>query len=73
VSRIDARLAVDHLGMDDAFWARLHAAFSDDEPVQLGLCVGSGLAFGRLNRAFGVDEACQVPLAPHAPGRQSAR
>jgi alkylhydroperoxidase family enzyme len=25
------RFATDHLGMDDAFWARLHAAFSDDE------------------------------------------
>jgi hypothetical protein len=28
--------------------------------------VGSWLAFGRLNRVFGVDEACRVPLAPHA-------
>jgi alkylhydroperoxidase family enzyme len=59
------RFATDHLGMDDAFWARLHAVFSDDELVQLGLCVGSWLAFGRLNRVFGVDEACRVPLAPH--------
>ena len=63
------RFAIDHLGMDDAFWARLHAAFSDDELVQLGLCVGSWLAFGRLNRVFGVDEACRIPLAPHGPDR----
>ena len=63
------RFAVDHLGMDDAFWERLHAAFSDDELVQLGLCVGSWLAFGRLNRVFGVDEACRIPLAPHGPDR----
>jgi alkylhydroperoxidase family enzyme len=63
------RFALDHLGMDDAFWARLHASFSDDELVQLGLCVGSWLAFGRLNRVFGVDEACRIPLAPHGPGR----
>jgi alkylhydroperoxidase family enzyme len=62
------RFATDHLGMDDAFWQRLHAAFSDDELVQLGLCVGSWLAFGRMNRVFGVDNACQVPLAPHGPG-----
>jgi len=61
------RFALDHLGMDDALWARLHAAFSDDELVQLGLCVGSWLAFGRLNRVFGVDEACRIPLAPHGP------
>ena len=61
--------AADHLGMDDAFWARLHAAFSDDELVQLGLCTGSWLAFGRLNQVFGVDGACRIPLPPHGPGR----
>jgi alkylhydroperoxidase family enzyme len=63
------RFAIDHLGMDDALWERLHAAFSDDELVQLGLCVGSWLAFGRLNRVFGVDESCRIPLAPHGPDR----
>jgi len=67
------RFALDHLGMDDALWERLHAAFSDDELVQLGLCVGSWLAFGRLNRVFGVDEACRIPLAPHGPGPASPR
>lgn len=59
------RFATDHLGMDDAFWERLHAAFTDDELVQLGLCVGSWLAFGRMNRVFDVDGVCRVPLAPH--------
>jgi alkylhydroperoxidase family enzyme len=53
--------ALDHLSMDDAFWARLHAAFSDDELVDLGLCVGSWIAFGRLNRVFDVDGGCRVP------------
>lgn len=53
----------------DALWARLHAVFSDDELVQLGLCVGAWLAFGRLNRVFGVDEACRVPIAPYGPDR----
>lgn len=59
------RFAIDHLGMDDAFWDRLHAAYSDDELVQLGLCVGSWLAFGRLNRVFDVDGVCRIDLAPH--------
>jgi len=59
------RFATDHLNMDDAFWSRLHEAFSDDELVELGLCVGSWLAFGRLNRVFDVDGACRVPLNPH--------
>ncbi|HET7736761.1 MAG TPA: carboxymuconolactone decarboxylase family protein [Nocardioidaceae bacterium] len=59
------RFATDHLNMDDAFWRRLHQAYSDDELVELGLCVGSWLAFGRLNRVFDVDGACRVDLKPH--------
>ena len=55
------RFATDHLGMDDDLWARLHVAFTDDELVELGLCVGSWLAFGRLNRVFDVDGLCRIP------------
>lgn len=55
------RFATDHLGMDDSLWQRLHEVFSDDELVELGLCVGSWLAFGRLNRVFDVDGACRIP------------
>jgi alkylhydroperoxidase family enzyme len=55
------RFATDHLNMDDALWDRLHAAFSDDELVELGLCVGSWLALGRLNRVFDVDGLCRIP------------
>ena len=60
------RFALDHLSMDDEFWSRLHRAFSDDELVELGLCVGAWIAFGRLNRVFDVDGACRVPLASSA-------
>jgi alkylhydroperoxidase family enzyme len=56
------RFALDHLSMDDAFWDRLHAAFSDDELVDLALCVGAWVAFGRLNRVFDIDGACRIPL-----------
>ena len=55
------RFATDHLNMDDDLWARLHAVFSDDELVELGLCVGSWLALGRLNRVFDVDGTCRIP------------
>jgi histidinol-phosphate aminotransferase len=61
------RFALDHLSMDDEFWSRLHAAFADDELVDLGLCVGSWIAFGRLNRVFDVDGACRVPLHSQSP------
>jgi alkylhydroperoxidase family enzyme len=58
------RYATDHLGMDEAFWDRLHLAYSDDELVDLALCVGSWLALGRFNQVFDIDGACRVP----APG-----
>ena len=55
------RFASDHLAMDDDLWARLHAAYSDDELVDLGLSVASWLALGRINQVFGVDGACRIP------------
>jgi alkylhydroperoxidase family enzyme len=55
------RYATDHLGMDDAFWAQLHRHFTDDELVDLALCVGSWLALGRFNQVFDIDGACRVP------------
>lgn len=55
------RFATDHLNFGDELWDRLHAAYSDDEIVELGLCVGSWIAFGRLNKILGVDAACALP------------
>ena len=55
------RYAVDHLGMDDDLWSRLHAHFTDDELVDLALCVASWLALGRFNQVFDIDGACRVP------------
>ena len=39
-----------------------HASFTDDEIVDLGICVGSWLAYGRFNRVFDIDGACRIPL-----------
>ncbi|MFN8052006.1 MAG: hypothetical protein U0Q22_11240 [Acidimicrobiales bacterium] len=61
------RFALDHHGIDDAFWERLRAEFTDAELVELTMCLGSWLAFGRLNHIFGLDAACQLP------GHSSAR
>ena len=55
------KFALDHRNIDEVFWKRLHAAFTDDELVELALCVGSWVAFGRLNVIFDVDGACRVP------------
>jgi alkylhydroperoxidase family enzyme len=48
------RFALDHLAMDDAFWARMHAAFRDDELADLMMCCGMFLGLGRTMAVVGV-------------------
>ena len=55
------RYALDHHGLDDEFWGRMKAHYSDAEIVELSMCLGSWLAFGRLNRVLGLDTACVLP------------
>jgi alkylhydroperoxidase family enzyme len=52
------RFALDHQAMDDAFWARLRGAFSDDEVADLIICCGMFLGLGRAMAVVGVP-------APH--------
>ncbi|HKY15543.1 MAG TPA: carboxymuconolactone decarboxylase family protein [Microthrixaceae bacterium] len=56
------RYTIDHHGLDDEFWARMRAEYSDAEIVELSMCIGSWIAFGRLNRVLGLDVACQLPV-----------
>lgn len=55
------RYAVDHNGLDDAFWERMQAAYDQTEIVELSMCLGSWLAFGRLNHVLGLDTRCTLP------------
>ena len=55
------RFALDHHGLDDSFWTRMKAAYTDREIVELSMCLGSWLSFGRLNRVLGLDTACVLP------------
>ena len=55
------RYLVDHHSIDDEFWVRMRAVYTDNEIVELSMCIGSWLAFGRLNRVLGLDVACQLP------------
>ena len=64
------RYALDHHGLDDGFWTRMKAAYTDREIVELSMCLGSWLAFGRLNHVLGLDAECVLPS--HAvPGSHS--
>jgi len=55
------RFALDHHGLDDDFWDRMKAAYTDAEIVELSMALGSWIAFGRLNRVLGLDTACTLP------------
>ena len=55
------RYALDHHGLDEEFWSRMTAAYDQREIVELSMCLGSWLAFGRLNRVLGLDAACVLP------------
>jgi alkylhydroperoxidase family enzyme len=48
------RFALDHLAMDDEFWARLHTAFSQEELADLTICCGMFLGMGRTLAIVGV-------------------
>jgi alkylhydroperoxidase family enzyme len=47
------RFALDHQGMDDRFWERLHAAFADAEIADLTICCGMFLGLGRALAVVG--------------------
>jgi len=57
------RFASDHLSLDgdEEFWARMRAAYTDAEIIEVSMCIGSWIAFGRLNHVLGLDAACVLP------------
>ncbi|MFB7874607.1 carboxymuconolactone decarboxylase family protein [Nocardia sp. NPDC056064] len=55
------RYATDHHALDDEFWTRMLAHYTQPEVVELSMSIGSWLAFGRLNRVLGLDTACVLP------------
>ncbi|WP_138907180.1 carboxymuconolactone decarboxylase family protein [Streptomyces chryseus] len=55
------RYTLDHDGLDDAFWTRMTAHYSQLQIVELTMSIGSWLAFGRLNRVLGLDTVCVLP------------
>ena len=46
------RYGLDHESMDDAFFDRLREHFSEDEILDLTVCAGRYLGFGRLTQVL---------------------
>ncbi len=59
------RYALDHHNLDDEFWSRMTARYSQLEIVELSMCIGSWIAFGRLNHVLGLDAICTLPSHVH--------
>jgi AhpD family alkylhydroperoxidase len=52
------KFALDHRSLDDEFFARMRAEFTDAEILELTAMIGDWLAFGRLNAVLDIAEAC---------------
>ena len=65
-------LSLDPHGLpeDEAFWERVHAAYTDEEIVELAYCSFAWLQ-GRVTHALGLDGACAVPALAAALTGQS--
>ncbi|MET0546133.1 MAG: hypothetical protein ABWZ40_07470 [Caulobacterales bacterium] len=57
-------LAPQSVDQDEAFWARVKAAYSDKEIFDLMLSIGSWVAGGRVMHMLQFDTVCGVPVAP---------
>ena len=50
------RFALNHLSIDDAFFARLSGCFTDAEILDLTICLAAFLGLGRMLRSLGINE-----------------
>ena len=49
------RFATDHTGIDDELFGRLREQYSDEEIVDLSICLAAFLGLGRLLRSLGIE------------------
>ena len=54
------RFALDHTNIDDDFWRRIREHYSDEEIVDLTICIGTFIQLGRMLAVLGVDPACAL-------------
>ena len=52
------------LAADEAFWARMNAAFSDGEVVDLAYCTAAWVGLGRVAHVLGFDTVCLAGTGP---------
>lgn len=56
------KFAVDHLALDDAFFDRARAHFTDQQLHGMALMIGTWIAMGRMQTVFDVHVSCALRL-----------
>jgi len=56
------RFATAHDEIDDAFFTLLRCSFSDEEILDLTLCIAVYLGLGRTLAVLGIDQSCAIDL-----------
>jgi len=55
------KMATDHASLDDAFFQRMRANFSDPEIVEIGMAAGQYIGFGRLLMVLDLERpVCEI-------------
>jgi alkylhydroperoxidase family enzyme len=63
------RFAVDHTSLDDAFFARMRKHYSDEQIMEISVCVGTWLFTGRIVMVMDAGVACALRLPLEEPRR----
>ena len=61
------KFALDHQALDAAFFDRMRAHWTDDEIVEISICVGTWMSLGRVIRVLGAEVSCPLPIAVNDP------
>ena len=55
------KMAIDHTSLDDDFFRRMRAHFSDPEIVEIGMAAGQYIGFGRLLMVLDLERpVCEI-------------
>ncbi|MGI9601832.1 MAG: carboxymuconolactone decarboxylase family protein [Acidimicrobiales bacterium] len=58
------RFALDHTNLDDEFWARMRASYTDAEILELSMAIGTFISLGRTLAVLDVADECELNWAP---------
>ena len=61
------KFALDHLSLDDAFFARMRRFYTDGQIMDIAVCVGTWLMMGRITMVMDVAVSCPLRLGLEEP------